>query len=132
LTKHRRQLGTNSWITANGYTTTNYSQAAIFQISDGQLYTDGLLESTWPNVPNEIFAAQPADSIGPIRTTFSSQNGTLVWSNPNFQYGYAVWYVSPPNQADGAMIIAWFFGSVGSDWASIPMSAARKSQPFVK
>ncbi len=112
---------------ANGYTTTNYSQAAVFQISGGELYADNLLESTWPNVPNETFAGQPADSIGPITTTFYSQNGTLVWSNPNFQYGYATWYVNPPSQADGAMVIAWFFGSVGSDWATISMSAARKS-----
>jgi hypothetical protein len=126
LTKHRRQLGINSWIMADGYTTTNYSQAAIFQISDGELYADGLLESTWPNVPNETFAGQPADSIGPIRTNFYSQNGTLVWSNSNFQYGYAAWYISPPGQVDGAMVIAWFFGSVASDWASISMSAARK------
>jgi len=111
---------------ANGYTTTDYSQAAIFQISDGELYAGGLLESTWPNVPNETFAAQPADSIGPIMMTFYSQNGMLVWSNPNFQYGYAGWYVSPPSQVEGATVIAWFFGPVGSDWAPISMSAARE------
>jgi hypothetical protein len=31
--------------------------------------------------------------------------------------------VSPPGEANGAQVIAWFYGEVGQDWSQIGMSA---------
>lgn len=126
--KEKRQQTTPSWISPSGYTTTDYSQAAVFQISQGALYANQLQYSTWPNVPNETFTGYMSDSVGPITTLFSSVNSSLTWTYASFQGpgNAAEFFVSPPGEANGAQVIAWFYGAVSQDWAQIGMSANRE------
>jgi hypothetical protein len=88
------------------------------------LSADGLIESTDYMVDWQPFAGSFSDSVGPITRTFQGENGGVSWDNDNFENGTAVFYRVPRTQANNAMIIAWFRGSVSPDWGILAMTAS--------
>lgn len=117
-----------SWIMSNGNTTIDPSKAAVFRLtSNGQLLADGLDISTGPEVNFAAFAGQASDSVGPITTTFTVNNGTITWSYPSFDNGIARLFRNPPGQADNAEIVALFHGSPLPIWDTLSLGAKRRS-----
>ncbi|KAF2157447.1 carbohydrate-binding module family 18 protein [Myriangium duriaei CBS 260.36] len=112
-----------SYLLANGNTTTEYTQAAQYQIVGGQLQlTDGTLLSTNPDTPSMPFLA--SDNIGSITKTFTCINGSLIWTNTAFNKGYAQFYTNPVNQPSNARTLISFNSLMGYDteWGLVSLA----------
>ncbi|KZF25867.1 hypothetical protein L228DRAFT_264309 [Xylona heveae TC161] len=105
----RRQATVNTYIRADGSTTSDCRGASIFQIIGGQLFSNGGYIST--NATSySIF------SIGlgaQYSTTFSATASNIIWSNIAFANLYASFYLSPSLD-----VFASFQGSVPEDFVA--------------
>ena len=76
------------YVSGSGTVILDAAEAQIYTISQsGQLMNNEKYFSTSGLVPFEAFAIQSYAAV--ISTTFSNQNGMLVWSSPSFALGQA-------------------------------------------
>jgi hypothetical protein len=133
LPKGRRDPRTEYWLTDTGLLSPDQSLAAIFTLKSGQLLADGLIESTSPNIPNQVFAASPRGSEGSISTQFTVNQGVVTWIFPTFDGGAATFYQgiapqdSPSKRQNGqTALFARFNGPVDQSWSPVSLGAGRK------
>jgi hypothetical protein len=132
--KAKRQVA-NLWIMVDGYLTADYSKAAIFSLSKGQLFADGLIESTNFGIANQIFAGSPPDSAGTITTQFSVMGGQVSWTSGLFPGGSAIFYtisgygLSKRAASVGDAVVVKFSGPAPQEWQAISLSIGRKFRP---
>ncbi|RDW88556.1 hypothetical protein BP6252_00588 [Coleophoma cylindrospora] len=82
----KRQV-VNTYVAADGRTTTDGNSAAVFTLQGAQLLSNGELISTVPNTAAQVFAVSSV--IGSISTTFAGTNDILSWTNDAFSNGTA-------------------------------------------
>jgi hypothetical protein len=68
------------------------------------------------NSPAEVFAAEMADSLGPITRTFFAQSGALVWVSQWFGNGTAGFYTLPGGEG-GLVVWVQFSGPMDAPGA---------------
>lgn len=96
--KHRRRQSP-SFVNYKGRSTTYCGDASTYYLYQGQLfikYSNGTAAqfSTTTGLPYSLFA--PSTTPGDILTTFSlSTTGSLLWTNPNFFNGGALFCLLP-------------------------------------
>ena len=117
----RRQSGT--YLGFNGTLTTTCSTASTYTLSNGQLFeqSNGVTYqfSAAVGVAYEFFA--PTLTAAAITTTFSlGENGALMWINPNFFNGNALFCVF----TNGSIVAVFAQGAqpVGCDFIDISIS----------
>jgi hypothetical protein len=100
------------YLLANGSTTADAALAAVFNLtSAGELQTSSLSDgggsamfySTQHDAPPQVFAAEMADSLGPITRTFFARSGVLAWVSQWFGNGTAAFYTLP--DGDGGFVV---------------------------
>ncbi|KAL2043931.1 hypothetical protein N7G274_003451 [Stereocaulon virgatum] len=95
--KRRRQAG--SFISYNGRTTSSCAQASTLSLNNGQLFVtfaNGTVAQYSANAGDPYDVLMPSTTPGAYTTTFSLSNtGTLLWTNPNFYNGGALFCVLP-------------------------------------
>jgi hypothetical protein len=134
LPNGKRDAPIGYWLTNTGLLSPDRSLAAVFKLTDGQLLADGLIESTSPNVPNQVFAGSPPGSEGSISTQFTVNQGVVGWIYPTFEGGAATFYQgiapqdSPVKRQSGQnALFASFNDPVDPSWSPVSLSAGRKS-----
>ena len=98
--KRRRQA--DSFVSYNGRTTTSCTQASILTIYNGQLfitYANGTVAQFSANAGDAYDSFLPSTTPGNTATTFSLSNaGTLLWNNPSFFNGNALFCLLPSGE----------------------------------
>jgi hypothetical protein len=109
----RADLAGRSWVSLNGSTSTNPSEAGQYYIRSGQLLSiNGSYVSTNLNVESQLFSIKTTP--GSISTTFTFKDGVLNWTSPRFTGGRAKFCRSPVNLVDNAQVLCLFLGSATS------------------
>lgn len=117
-----QQAQVQAWLTANGNTTTDSTQATQYKITDGELSTvGGATFSTSPNTAYQPLAVMSL--LGSITTTFIVKGGVMEWTNTDFEDGTASFYKSPASLANNAQVIARFSGAVDPSWSPVVLKA---------
>ncbi|RDW94879.1 hypothetical protein BP5796_00642 [Coleophoma crateriformis] len=114
-TFQKRQV-VNEYVAADGGTTTDESNAAVFTLEGAQLLSNGELISTVPNATAQVFAVSPV--IGSISTAFAGTNDILSWTNDAFSNGTASFCLL------GSIVEAAFT-------ASLPSGCVRKTLKLI-
>jgi hypothetical protein len=110
------------YIAANGNTTLDATQAALYTINGGQMSlqnggpisTDGM----------GFMVLSVAASTGSITQTISVQSGQLNWANSAFNNSLATFYKVPAGQIDNAETLVYFNGPTDPTWGRIAFAAA--------
>lgn len=110
------------YLTADGNTTIDSTQATQYTIISGQLSsTNGRYISTTPGTLNQPFAV--LSTLESISTTFAVQNSGLVWSNSAFDNGVVTFFSTPAGVFNNAQIIVRFSGAIDPSWSAIAFLA---------
>lgn len=115
-----------TYIKPNGNTTTDASQASVFQILNSVLYSNGTPVST-DGYENWIpFAgSEPQKSIA---TAWEVTNGSLAWMNADFDNMHASFFRVPSDAVDNAMILVQFHGQPPVGAVGLPAPGADLGQ----
>jgi len=121
----RADLAGRSWVSLDGSTSTNPSEAGQYYIRGGQLLSvNGSYVSTNLNVESEVFSVE--DSPGSISTTFTFKDGVLNWTSPRFTGGRARFCKSPVSLVDNAQVLCQFLGSAQQPQTCTPIRLVAK------
>ncbi|GAB7331807.1 hypothetical protein MBLNU13_g03762t1 [Cladosporium sp. NU13] len=114
-----------SWVSLDGSTSTNPSEAGQYYIRGGQLLSvNGSYVSTNLNVESEGFSVKK--SPGSISTTFTFKDGVLNWTSPRFTGGRARFCKSPVTLVDNAQVLCQFVGSAQQPQTCTPVRLVAK------
>lgn len=83
-------------VASNGTTDSNCSSAAVFRLTDGQLFANDMLISAPANVSQFPFGGASID-YGISRTWYVGDDTILRWGNASFDSGLANFCVFPNN-----------------------------------
>ena len=101
VSRHRRQAG-GTYLGSNGLLTTSCQNASAYSLVSGQLFAttyDGTKLQFSASTGNNYITFVPTANPGDITTTFSlTTTGILLWTNPNFFNGNALFCILPSGE----------------------------------
>ncbi|KAK5125185.1 hypothetical protein LTR85_000861 [Meristemomyces frigidus] len=121
-----RKRAAPAYLTADGNTTTDTTQATWYTVINGQLSdSNGHYVSTSSSTLSQPLAVSVVTS--PITTTFHITNSVLGWNNSAFDNGVAEFFSTPAGVVNNAQIITRFNGAIDPSWSAISFHAVPAS-----